>query len=211
MLKAWGFMPRLRINTVLNVNGQAFLREVPIYDEARRGFEVRLAPEVTYRPTAALQLQLNYTYSEISRRSTETVTIERPSVGVVNGARSVSRTMELTRDTPFSTVHIPRLRVQYQFSKDIFARAVGQYELARSEALTDPTTGRPLLVDGEKVAAEATGQFQGQFLVQYEPSPGTIFYIGYSRLMEGRRTLSLDRMNPVQEGLFVKLSYLFRM
>ncbi|NJD18424.1 MAG: hypothetical protein FIA95_03975 [Gemmatimonadetes bacterium] len=211
MLKAWGIMPRLRVNTVLNVNGQFFLREVPIYDEARRGFEVRLSPEVTYRPTAQLQLQLNYTYSEISRRSTRTVVVERPSAGVSNGASSVSTNVDLTRDTPYSTVHIPRLRIQYQFSKDVFARAVGQYELARSEALTDPITGRLLLVDGERVAAESTGEFQGQFLVQYEPSPGTIFYVGYSRLMEGRRTLSLDRLDPVQEGLFVKLSYLFRM
>jgi hypothetical protein len=211
MLKAWGFMPRLRLNTVLNLNGQMFLREVPIFDEARRGFEVRLSPDVTYRPTAQIQLQLNYTYSRISRRSTETVTVEQPSVGVVNGARNVSRTMELTRDTPFSTVHIPRLRVQYQFSKSVFARAVGQYELAKSQALTDPTTGRPLLVDGALVPAESTGNFQGQFLVQYEPSPGTIFYVGFTRMMEGRRTLSLDRLDPTQEGLFVKLSYLFRM
>ena len=35
--------------------------------------------------------------------------------------------------------------------------------------------------------------------------------VGYSRLMEGRRTLSLERLDPVQEGLFVKLSWLFRM
>jgi hypothetical protein len=193
------------------VNGQAFLREVPIYDEARRGFEVRLSPEVQYRPTAQIQLQVNYTYSEISRRATETVVVQRPSAGVVNGAGTVSRTMELTRDTPFSTVHIPRVRLQYQFNKAVFARAVVQYELARSEPLTDPTTGRPLLVDGEAQPAQSTGEFQGQLLLQYEPSPGTIFYVGFTRAMEGRRTLSLERLDPVQEGLFVKLSYLFRL
>jgi hypothetical protein len=210
-LMAFGLMPRMRINNQLSLNGQLFLREVPIYDEARRGYEVRLAPEATFRPTAQIQLQLTYTYSKISRRTTETVTVERPSVGVVNGAGTVSRTMDLTRDTPFSTVHIPRVRLQYQFNKSLFARAVGQYELDRSEALTDPTTGHLLVVDGDLQPAQSTGEFQGQLLFQYEPSPGTIFYIGFSRLMEGRRTLSLDRMDPVQEGLFLKLSYLFRM
>jgi hypothetical protein len=56
------------------------------------------------------------------------------------------------------------------------------------------------------------GEFQGQLLVQYEPSPGTIFYVGFSRLMRGE-TLSyrLNRFDPVSEGLFVKLSYLFRL
>ncbi len=47
--------------------------------------------------------------------------------------------------------------------------------------------------------------------MQYQPSPGTIFFIGYSRLMEGERTYRFTRMNPTADGLFVKLSYLFRM
>ena len=62
-------------------------------------------------------------------------------------------------------------------------------------------------------ASESTstwGEFQGQFLLQYEPSPGTIFYIGFSRVMEGIRSYRLSTMNPIEEGLFVKLSYLFR-
>mgnify|MGYP001610324965 CR=1 FL=1 len=210
-LSAWSLMPRVRINNALSVNGQLFVREVPIFDEARRGYEVRISPDVQYRPTTQLQVQLNYTYSNIVRREVETVTLARPSTGAVNGAGTVLRPAKLTRDTPFSSVHIPRVRVQYQFSKALFARAVAQYELARQAELTDPTTGRPLLVAGARVGARSTGAFQGEFLVQFEPSPGTTFYIGYSRLMRGRRTLSLERLDPVQEGLFLKLSYLFRM
>ena len=86
-----------------------------------------------------------------------------------------------------------------------------QYELAERTQLRDPTTKRALLVYGSPVLASSSGEFQGQFLLQYEPSPGTIFYIGYTRLMEGDQTYRLNRMDPVEDGLFVKLSYLFRM
>ncbi len=182
-LNAWGFLPRARITNALNVNGQAFFRQVPIYDEAARGYEVRLAPDVQYRPTAQLQLQLSYTYSRIRRG---------------DGSR-------------LSTVHIPRVRLQYQFDKALFVRAIGQYELADQAALVDPGTGRPILIDGQAVPAASTGEFQGQLLVQYEPSPGTIFYVGFSRLMRGDRTFRLSALDPVDEGLFVKLSYLFRL
>jgi len=192
-LLAWGLMPRLRITNNLNVNGSAYFREVPIYDEAARGWELRVGPSLDYRPTDALQLQVNYTYSRISRRSRQ----------VVDGSDIENRSV-------FSTVKIPRVRAQYQFSRSLFARAVLQYELGRSSALVDPRTGAPLLLDGEVVAAAESGEFLGQVLFQYQPGPGTIFYIGFSRLMEGGRTYRLASMSPVEEGLFVKLSYLFR-
>lgn len=189
---AWGLMPRLRVTNALSVNGSAFFREVPIFAEAARGWEVRVGPGIDYRPTEALQLQLNYTFSRITRRN------DREAGAAADGSE-------------FSTVSIPRLRVQYQFGKSVFARAVGQYELQRSSALTDPRSGRPLVVDGAAVPATSTGEFLGQLLLQYQPSPGTIFYVGFSRLMEGARTYRLASMDPVEEGLFLKLSYLFRM
>jgi hypothetical protein len=190
-MNAWGVIPRMRITNALNINGMAFFREVPIFAEASRGHEVQVSPEIQYRPTAQLQLSLNYRYSRIHRQRAETL------------AERI--------EEEYSTVNLPRLRVQYQFNKSLFIRGIAQWELQDRAALVDPTTGDPLLLYGSEISASSTGEFQGQFLVQYQPSPGTIFYIGYSRLMEGRRTYSLEQMNPVDEGLFVKLSYLFRM
>jgi len=190
-MNAWGLIPRMRINNALNVNGMAFFRQVPIFAEASRGYEVQVSPEIQYRPTTQLQLSLNYRYSKIHRKRAET--------------------LEDRIAEEYSTVNLPRLRVQYQFNKSLFVRGVAQWELQDRSALVDPLSGDPLLLYGSEVPASSTGEFQGQFLVQYQPSPGTIFYIGYSRLMEGRRSYSLDEMNPVEEGLFVKLSYLFRM
>ena len=110
----------------------------------------------------------------------------------------------------YSTVHITNIKTQYLFSRALMARMILQYDLDQREALKDPATGRQLTIFGQAQGARSTGEFQGQFLLQYEPSPGTIFYIGFSRLMEGERSYRVSTMNPVEEGLFLKLSYLFR-
>lgn len=190
-MRAFGLIPRVRVNNSVNLNGRMFLREVPIFAEASRGFEFQVAPALQLRPTTSLQLSLNYTHSRIWRRGPAAT---RPA------------------DDVYSTVNISRLHLQYQFNRALFARAIVQYDLEDRAALRDATTGRPLLIRGARVDARESGEFQGQFLVQYEPSPGTIFYVGFSRLMEGDvRSYRLGRMDPVEEGLFVKLSYLLRM
>ena len=182
-LKAVGLMPRARITNQIQFNGRLFLREVPIFLEAARGFEIQAAPELTVRPTASLQVSLAQTFLKLWRED----------------------------NSVFSTVHLSRLRTQYQFSKSLFVRALIQYELEQRSALQDPLTGRPILIGGTPVAERDQGEFQGQFLLQYQPSPGTVFFVGYTRLEEGERSYRLSRMSPTADGLFVKLSYLFRM
>lgn len=211
-MNAVGLIPRLRITNAVNLNGRVFLREVPIFAEASRGFEAQVGPSLQLKPTTQLQLSLDHTFSRIWRRSTEEALMSRSSSGLAaGGATTVSRSYAVKESDEFSTVNITRLNLQYQFNKALFARAIVQYELERRDALTDPTTGRPIAVGGVPVQARSTGEFQGQFLLQYEPSPGTIFYVGYSRLMEGDRSYRLSRMEAAEEGLFLKLSYLFRM
>ena len=50
----------------------------------------------------------------------------------------------------------------------------------------------------------------GLFLLNYEPSPGTIFFFGYNRLMRGLANMRLSQLALVGVGLFVKASYLLR-
>ncbi|MEJ2504298.1 MAG: hypothetical protein P8177_13460, partial [Gemmatimonadota bacterium] len=89
-------------------------------------------------------------------------------------------------------------------------RGIVQYNLQDRDALRDGD-GRPLTVDGEVSESTDEGEIQYDLLVSYEPSPGTIVYAGWSRLREGPNTYRFDDMVPVAEGLFVKLSYLFRL
>jgi hypothetical protein len=83
--------------------------------------------------------------------------------------------------------------------------------LIDQDVLRDPASGNPLVIDGTTSEALKEGTFEGQFLFAYEPSPGTIFYIGYSLARQGPYTYDLSSMQPMADGLFIKLSYLFRM
>jgi hypothetical protein len=183
-MKAVAIMPRIRLNNSANLNGRFYLRELPIYSEGSRGLELLLAPQLTLKPTTALSLTLGQTFSRLWRREDH---------------------------TPFSTAVVSRITSQYQFNKAVLARAMVQYNLEDRTELIDPTSGRPILIGGSVVEARAEGTVQGQFLLQYQPSPGTIFYVGYTRMMEGDYSYSLERKNPTEDGLFVKLSYLLRM
>ena len=182
-MKALAITPRLRITNSFNINGRFYFRELPIYAEAARGRELLFAPQLALKPTTALSLTLDETLSRLWRSSGNTI---------------------------FSTAVVSRLTSQYQFNKAFFARALIQYNLEDRDALTDPNGGGPILVGGSPVEARKRGTVQGQFLLQYQPSPGTIFYVGYTRLMEGDYSYALAGKEPTQDGLFVKLSYLFR-
>jgi hypothetical protein len=183
-MKAMAVTPRLRLTNSSNLNGRFYLRELPIYAEASRGLELLIAPQLTLKPATALSLTLDETYSRLWRRRNGTV---------------------------YSTAVVSRLTSQYQFSKAVLARAMVQYNLEDRDALLDPGSGRPILVGGAVAEDRRDGTVQGQFLLQYQPSPGTIFYVGYTRLMEGDYSYGLARKDPTEEGLFIKLSYLFRM
>jgi hypothetical protein len=132
-----------------------------------------VAPELSLKPSSGLSLALDQTFSRLWRRS----------------GRSV-----------FSAAVVSRPGSQYQFTKAASARAMIRYHLEERDALRDPTTGWPITARGTPVNGRQTGTFQGQFLLQYQPSLGTIFYVGYIRLMEGDFSQGLARKNPLRTG-----------
>jgi hypothetical protein len=180
---AVGFTPRFRVTNSIRLDGKLYYREVPIYVEAARGLEVQAAPTITLRPISVVELSLGYTYSHLRRQRDHSV---------------------------FSTAHIPRVRTQYKFSRSLVFRAVVQYSLEESDALRDPATELPMAINGVVRGAAESGRFESQLLLKYEPSPGTIFFVGYNRLMLGLANVRLSQLDLVGEGLFVKASYLFR-
>jgi hypothetical protein len=182
-MRAVAIMPRIRVTNQVSLNGRMYYRELPIYAEASRGLEFLAAPTVSLRPTESLFFSLSQTYARIWRRADDSV---------------------------FSTALVSRLTSQYQFTRALFARFLVQYGLEDRAALQDPRSGAPILIGGVPADAREEGTVQGQFLLQYQPSPGTIFYVGYSRIMEGDYSYRWSDKDPVADGLFVKLSYLFR-
>jgi hypothetical protein len=117
--------------------------------------------------------------------------------------------------TEYSNATIPRIRAQYQFSRSFFVRGIFEYSNQERASLIDPATGRPLASCDDEGCALRDGSdahdFHIEGLVTYEPSPGTVFYVGYSREMEDTEAFRFRQVRPTADGLFVKLSYRFRM
>ncbi|MDE0648887.1 MAG: hypothetical protein OXI12_00910 [Gammaproteobacteria bacterium] len=55
-----------------------------------------------------------------------------------------------------------------------------------------------------------SNDFSIETLLSYEPTPGTVFFVGYSRRMEDMQAFRFRDIRPEAEGVFMKLSYRFR-
>lgn len=125
------------------------------------------------------------------------------------------------RRTDGSTVDIwrsPRLKLEYQLSRPIFLRLVGEYTTERRDALRDDTrTDAPILIfDPEansylRAAAFGHRSFRGDFLFSYQPNPGTVLFAGYGSTLRDPTELGRASLRRFEDGFFLKLSYLFQM
>jgi hypothetical protein len=125
------------------------------------------------------------------------------------------------RRTDGSTVNIwrsPRLKLEYQLSRPIFLRLVGEYTTERRDVLRDDTrTGAPILIfdpaANAYVRTRAFGHrsFRGDFLFSYQPNPGTVLFAGYGSTLTDPTELGRSSLRRAEDGFFLKLSYLFQM
>jgi len=140
----------------------------------------------------------------------------RPTTKVRVSASYASSTLHQWDDGRMvAREQIPRLKVEYQLSRPIFVRFVGQYDAQSHEALRDPRTGQPLLLQGDsgyvQSAATRSNDFRVDWLFSYRPLPGTVFFAGYGNSLTERQPLAFRGLRRVDDGFFLKLSYLFRM
>lgn len=113
---------------------------------------------------------------------------------------------------------IPRVKVEYQMTRAIFLRLVGEHDAQFSDDLRDDSrTNLPIVIRDRETGAyeparrsQAT-RFRVDALFSYQPTPGTVLFLGYGstqREPHGRPERGLRR---VEDGFFAKLSYLFRL
>jgi hypothetical protein len=155
-----------------------------IFPEASEGRQVRFTTVAALHPTAALRLEARWVHERLTR------------------ARDGSR---------FSTANIPRLKLEYQVTRAIFLRYVGQYFAQDQVALVDPRTGQPLLVNGSAAAPRVTNDFRNDLLFSYRPTPGTVVFFGYGSSLTEADAFRFQNLQRASDGFFLKLSYLFRM
>ena len=124
------------------------------------------------------------------------------------------------RRSDHSTVQIgriPRLKVEYQLSRAVFVRAVGEYRSTKQAALRDETrTFAPILLrtpTGRFIPAVPfeRNSLRGDFLFSYQPSPGTVLFAGYGSTLADPEAFGLRSLDQRDAALFVKLSYLLRL
>ncbi len=113
---------------------------------------------------------------------------------------------------------IPGLKVEYQLSRAVFVRMIGECDGRRQDALRDDSrTNLPIVIRDAvtgafvpQVAFERN-RFRLDWLFSYQPTPGTVFFAGYSSALEQPPARSSRRLQRLNDGFFVKISYLFRM
>jgi hypothetical protein len=93
---------------------------------------------------------------------------------------------------------------------------VGEYSAYKRDALRDDSrTNDPILIrrpDGSFARANAVsrGRFRGDMLFSYQPTPGTVLFLGYGSTLTGDAFFVPQDLERRDSGWFLKLSYLFR-
>jgi hypothetical protein len=130
------------------------------------------------------------------------------------GARHVTILRSLDGST-YSQATIPRLQARYQVTRAMYVRGIGEYSSQKRGNLLDPVTGEQVYTCSDDGCAARRGSDRHDFRVEgllgYEPSPGTVLFFGYTRQFRDTSAFSFDQVQAVRDGLFLKLSYRFRM
>ena len=176
----------------MDASVEASYGAVPIFAEGTRGREWSLEAEVALRPTAALRVDA----------SVRRVLLYRDR----DGSR-------------YSRALVPRLRTEYQITRAVAVRALAQYAVEEVDVLRAPD-GRPYLRDGEPFrvrrgnrpawTAPQLNPLRLDLLLSWRPSPGTVAFLGYGREVTDDEAFRFTGLAPRTDGLFLKLSYLFR-
>ena len=167
-----------------SASASASIGGTAIFPEAARGRQAQLSASLNWRPTAQVRVAAQFVRSVLTR----------------------------SRDaTQFSTEDIPRLKVEYQATRSIFVRFVGQYTARRRDDLRDQVSGLPLLVGGAPAGGYRSNELRVDWLFSYRPSPGTLVFLGYgSSLTEPEAFRMGDELKRTADGFFAKVSYVFR-
>jgi hypothetical protein len=181
-----GFLwdPRITVPTWQQFGGFVHYRRgrAAIFQEGTTGKAWFLEGEVDVRPAPTVRVALTGTVFRLSR---------------LDGS-------EFARST------IPRLKVEYQPTRELFFRAIGEYRSERTAALQDPASGAPLLIGGEAQPQTAFNGLRVDLLASFEPTPGTVAFLGYGSSLETDAEFNWSRLSRRNDGFFVKLAYQVR-
>jgi Domain of unknown function (DUF5916) len=122
-----------------------------------------------------------------------------------------------TDGTRVQSRNVPRVRLEYQVSRQMFVRVIGEVVTIKQDSLRDDSrTNLPIYFrnrDGSLTRAAAFNRARGRldFLFSYLPTPGTVVYFGYGNTSRADRPGGTQGLQPSRDVFFAKISYLFRL
>jgi hypothetical protein len=136
----------------------------------------------------------------------------------VNGGFQLQQYKRRTDGTIVGQRKIPRLKLEYQLSRAVFLRFVGEYDAYRQDDLRDDSrTDLPIFTYDSasdtysRALGYRTNRFRADWLFSYQPVPGTVVFAGYGSTLAESQALRFRGMTRERDGFFLKVSYLFRM
>ena len=152
---------------------------------------VYLTAVTNWRPTERLRIDAEYRLQQFKRRTD----------GSLVGRRQ-----------------LPRLRVEYQAARFVFLRLVAEYDAQFRDALRDDSRSeRSILIRDpdsgvhQPALEEGSNRLRLDALFSWQPTPGTVFFAGYGSSLDEPEPLRFRRLSRLNDGFFVKFSYLFRL
>ena len=134
----------------------------------------------------------------------------RPTPGIrVEGLAALAKITRSADGSEYSRTFIPRLKVEYQPTRALFFRVVSEMRDERT-AMLRAAPGVPLWINGVQSTATRERSLRTDWLVSYEPSPGTVAFLGYGSTLERPDIGEPGRMRRELDGFFLKLAYQFR-
>ncbi|HEX2457725.1 MAG TPA: DUF5916 domain-containing protein [Vicinamibacterales bacterium] len=150
-----------------------------------------LTAGLQWRPTERLRLDGNYQLQSYERRTDDSIVAIR---------------------------RIPRVKVEYQATRAIFFRWVGEYDAQYQDDLRDDSrTNLPIVfVDPATgtwtpALGSRRGSLRQDVLFSYQPNPGTVIFAGYGSTLGSDVSTDPRALRRATDGFFLKVSYLFRL
>ena len=161
-------------------------------------------------------------FFEWSKGSIAYVTIQadwRPTSQLrFNALYNLQQTKRWTDGSLVGRRQIPRLKLEYQATRAIFGRIIAEYDARFQDALRDDSrTEAPILIRNSATgvylpaAAERINRLRIDALFAWQPTPGTVFFVGYGSSLREDDAFAFRNVTRSSDGFFVKFSYLFRM
>jgi hypothetical protein len=154
----------------------------PLFEEGATGTRRQLTGRIGLRPTPNVRIAASGTVLQLFRRDGD----------------------------EFARALIPRLQAEYQPNRALFFRVIGEYRSERRAALRAAGSGEPLFIQGAAQPALRSNGLRVDLLASFEPTPGTVAFLGYGSSMETDGDFNWSRLERVSDGFFVKLAYRIR-